>query len=44
MQYDLIKAFLDAISTLTSHQMNILIKALSPEVENKTHKPNLSSC
>ena len=43
MQYALFKAFLDAISTLTSHQKNILTKALSPVVETKTHQPSLSN-
>ncbi|WP_422133411.1 IS1595 family transposase [Endozoicomonas sp. ALD040] len=43
MQYALFKSFLDAISTLTSHQKNILNKALSPEVETKTHQPNPST-
>ncbi|WP_448216715.1 transposase [Endozoicomonas sp. 2B-B] len=43
MQYAPFKSFLDAISTLTSHQKNILNKALSPEVETKTHQPNLST-
>lgn len=43
MQYALFKEFLDAISTLTCHQKNILNKALSPEVETKAHSPSLST-
>ncbi|WP_161787321.1 hypothetical protein [Endozoicomonas numazuensis] len=43
MQYALFKAFLDGISTLTSHHKNTLNKALSPELKAATHQPNLST-